>query len=147
MFNMKAGGYGGAAAYSNVGVETGVTAADPHKLILMLFDGAITCVGAAREHMLKKEIGPKGENVSKAINIISNGLKVSLDTTSGGELAGRLAALYDYMSERLLFANMRNDPAALEEVKGLLRELRDAWQQIGRKQSQNETGTPISAVA
>jgi flagellar protein FliS len=147
MFNTIRGGYGSAAAYANVGYETGVTSADPHQLIVMLFDGAITCVGSAREHMLKKDISAKGENISKAINIVSNGLKVSLDTTGGGELAQRLSALYDYMSERLLFANMRDDPAALDEVKGLLRELRDAWQQIGRKQSQNETGTPISAVA
>ncbi len=65
--------------------------------------------------------------VSKAIEIIINGLKVSLDMNAGGELAERLAALYDYMSERLLYANLHNSQPALDEVSGLLASLREAW--------------------
>jgi flagellar secretion chaperone FliS len=118
------------AAYAKVGMETSVATADPHKLTLMLFDGALLCVCSAKQHMIRNEIAPKGENVSKAINIIANGLKASLDMGAGGELAERLAALYDYMCERLLFANMKNNPTVLEEVHNLLAELKEAWEQI-----------------
>ena len=119
-----------ASAYSKVGVETGVSAADPHKLILMLFDGAILAVSAASTAMAQKDIAAKGQAASKAIEIITNGLKASLDTNAGGELAERLAALYDYMGERLLYANLHGNPAALDEVSSLLHGLREAWQEI-----------------
>lgn len=118
------------AAYNKVGVDTAVETADPHKLVLMLFDGAMLAVSAAGLHMQRGEIGPKGEAVSRAINIIANGLKASIDQDSGGELAARLAALYDYMCARLLHANLHNQPAVLDEVSHLLAELKDAWEQI-----------------
>ncbi|MDY0014066.1 MAG: flagellar export chaperone FliS [Rhodocyclaceae bacterium] len=121
-----------AAAYARVGVETGVSTADPHKLILMLFDGALLAIASAAVAMDAQDIPAKGNHISKAIEIITNGLKVSLDMEAGGELAGRLAALYDYMAERLLHANLRNSRPTLDEVAGLLRDLRDAWQQIGQ---------------
>jgi len=127
------------SAYARVGVETGVSGADPHRLILMLFDGALLCVVSAKQHMALGQIGPKGENVSKAINIIANGLKASLDTDVGGELAERLGALYDYLCERLLFANMTNNSAALDEVHRLLDELKGAWEQIGASQAAAQT--------
>ena len=119
-----------ASAYAKVGVETGVTAASPHKLILMLFDGAIMALGSAQRHMAEKNIPAKGQDISKAIEIITNGLRVSLDLEAGGELAERLFALYDYMTVRLLHANLHNDTAAIEEVTRLLGELRSAWEEI-----------------
>lgn len=119
------------AAYNRVGVETGVDAADPHKLILMLFDGAMLAVSAAALHMQRDEVAKKGEAVSRAINIISNGLKASLDIESGGDLAQKLAMLYDYMCSRLFHANLHNQPAPLDEVSHLLAELKSAWEQIG----------------
>lgn len=120
-----------AAAYARVGVETDVSTADPHQLILMLFDGALLAISSSVAAMDALDIQAKGNHISKAIEIITNGLKVSLDMETGGELAGRLAALYDYMVARLVHANLRNSRPALDEVAGLLRDLRDAWQQIG----------------
>lgn len=111
-------------------VETGVATASPHKLILMLFDGAILSITSAAAAMEKKDIPTKGQAISKAIEIIINGLKASLDLEAGGELADRLSALYDYMSERLLYANLHNNRAALDEVTSLLQGLREAWEQI-----------------
>jgi flagellar protein FliS len=125
------------AAYSKAGIETGVETADPHKLVLMLFEGASLAVASASLHMNRHEgaddIARKGEAISRAINIITNGLKASLDTEAGGELAGQLAALYDYMSARLLHANLHDQPAILDEVAHLLAELKGAWEQIGSK--------------
>jgi flagellin-specific chaperone FliS len=75
----------------------------------------------------------KGEAISKAIDIIGNGLKVSLDLEQGGELAERLDALYDYLVLRLLRANLDNDLRALEEVAALLEEVHGAWREIAPK--------------
>ena len=126
-----------ASAYASVSLETTVAEASPHELILLLFDGAIQSCVNARLHMERNEIAEKGMAVSKAINIITNGLKASLDREVGGELADRLAALYDYMVQRLLFANLKNEPAALSEVVTLLSELREAWAQISPAPQQN----------
>ena len=62
--------------------------------------------------------------------IIDEGLKASLDKSAGGELAQNLSSLYDYMSQRLLIANLKNDVAALDEVSNLLTELKGAWEAI-----------------
>lgn len=119
--------------YAQVGVETGVAAADPHKLILMLFDGTHAAICAARLAISRNDIPAKAAAISKAIAIIDGGLKASLDIKAGGVLAERLAGLYDYMLNRLLAANLRNDTELLDEVHRLLDELRSAWAQIGQR--------------
>ena len=121
----------GAAAYSSVGVETGVSTADPHKLILMLFEGALLQIGTAAIALENKDVPAKGMAISKAIEIILNGLKVSLDYEAGGDLAQRLGALYDYMTQRLLYANLHNSRPAMDEVTQLLTDLKSAWEAIG----------------
>lgn len=120
-----------AKAYATVEVETSVLAANPHKLILMLFDGALQAIATASLAMESKDIPTKGASISRAIEIITNGLRASLDADAGGQLAEQLRSLYDYMADRLLYANLHNSRPALDEVAGLLRELRDAWHQIG----------------
>lgn len=121
-----------AAAYTQVSLETGVAGADSHKLIMMLFDGAVLSLGLAIQAMKDQRIAEKGRAISDAISIISSGLQASLDTDSGGELAQRLNALYDYMCDRLILANLRNDQAAISEVIRLLDELRSAWAEIAK---------------
>lgn len=118
----------GTAAYTQVNVETGVAAADPHKLIGMLYEGLLQSLARAREAMRAGEIARKGESISRAIRILEEGLRGSLDIARGGSIAQQLDALYEYMINRLLFANLKNDPATVEEVARLATELRDAWQ-------------------
>ncbi len=119
------------SAYQRVSVESGVEAANPHKLILMLFEGAQEALAKAKMHMHHNEIAEKGEMLSKAIMIIDHGLKASLDMNAGGDIALKLQALYDYMTNRLLIANMQNDPEIINEVNNLLNELYGAWKTIG----------------
>lgn len=119
-----------AQTYARVGMETGVAAAAPHHLILMLFDGALLAIAKAGRAMQQKQIAEKGQAVSQAIDIIGNGLKASLDFSASDELSSRLAMLYDYMGNRLLHANLHNDAAALDEVSRLLTELKSAWEEI-----------------
>ncbi|QXN61221.1 flagellar export chaperone FliS [Serratia sp. JSRIV002] len=121
----------GTQAYAQVSVESGVMGASPHQLIVMLFDGALSALLRARILMDQGNIAGKGLAISKAINIIDNGLKNGLNHEQGGEIADNLAALYDYMKRRLMQANLHNDVAALDEVSGLLENIADAWRQIG----------------
>ena len=120
-----------AHAYANVGLETGVVAASPHQLIVMLYEGAELAVRMAIKHMTDGDFAKKGAAITKASSIILDGLRAALDPKQGGDLAQQLDALYDYMNQRLMQAHINNEVAPLEEVLGLLRELRSAWQQIG----------------
>lgn len=126
----------GAKAYAKVSVETGVGTATPHKLIAMLFDGAIIAVNSAIEFMKAGNVARKGEVISRAILIIDSGLRASLNKEVGGEIALNLDALYEYMSLRLVTANMENNVDMLIEVQSLLRELMGAWGSIASNVSQ-----------
>ncbi len=132
------------SAYQRIGVETGIESADPHKLILMLFEGAQEALARARMHMQHNEIAEKGQMISKAIMIIDHGLKASLDMNAGGDLAIKLQALYDYMAYRLLVANIQNNLEIINEVSKLLSELHGAWKEIGKT---SETQTAMRAIA
>ncbi|WP_312518056.1 flagellar export chaperone FliS [Massilia sp.] len=123
----------GVGAYATVGLETGVAAASPHKLVVMLYDGVIVSLLSAINNIKVTNIAAKGAALSKAITIIDNGLRASLDKNAGGEIAANLDSLYDYMSRRLLEANIKNDVAIIEEVRGLMADLRSAWVEIGDK--------------
>ena len=123
-------GFGGASAYTKISVETSVASADPHTLILLLFGGAEAAIRLAKFKMQEKDIAAKGQAISQAIQIVSDGLGASLDVEAGGEMAERLAALYDYIAARLLWANLKNDVAALDECLNLLGEIHSAWAEI-----------------
>lgn len=117
-------------AYNKVGIESSVDAADPHKLILMLFQGALLAIISAKNQIMRGETAAKGASISKAITIIDEGLKACLDKNAGGELALNLASLYDCMNQRLLIANLKNDTGILDEVSKLLTELKGAWENM-----------------
>lgn len=117
----------GANAYASVGLETGVAAASPHKLIVMLFDGALTSLNIALIEMRANNVAAKGRAISKAIRIIEEGLRASLDKSAGGAIAGSLDSLYEYISGRLLRANLENRTEDIEEAQRLLGDLRGAW--------------------
>jgi flagellar protein FliS len=120
----------GERAYKTMAVESGVGAADPHALTLMLYDGALEAVRLAQGHMAAGRVAEKGAALAKAARIVEEGLKASVDRAAGGQIAERLVELYDYLTMRLLQANLRNDRQALAEVMRLLDELRSAWAQI-----------------
>lgn len=124
-----------ADAYARIGLETGVAAASPQRLIVMLYDGAIAALNEARVHMAHGRTAQKGRAIGKAIAIVDEGLKAALDTSKGGAIAGQLMELYDYISRRLLVANLHDDPALVEEGARLLAELRGAWAALAERQA------------
>ena len=120
----------GAKAYQNVAVQTAVGSADPHRMTLLLYDGAIEAIRLGRAHLQSRRVAAKCNAIGKALRIVAEGLKPSVDRGAGGELAARLIYLYDYITMRLLQANLRNDVKALDEADKLLTDLRSAWSQI-----------------
>ena len=119
----------GTQAYAQIGVESAVMSASQQQLVTMLFDGVLSALVRARLFMQDNNQQGKGVSLSKAINIIENGLRVSLDEESKDELTQNLIALYSYMVRRLLQANLRNDVSAVEEVEALMRNIADAWRE------------------
>ncbi|KMQ75004.1 flagellar export chaperone FliS [Marinobacter subterrani] len=119
----------GLQAYQRVNTQTSITDADPHKLIQLLYSGALERINMAKARMQAKDFEGKGKLITKAIEIIG-GLRGFLDFDQGGELAVRLEALYDYMERSLFEANAKNDPAKLDEVANLLRSIKEGWDGI-----------------
>lgn len=107
----------GTQAYAKIEVESAVMSASQQQLVIMLFDGALSALVRARLFLADGNIPAKGLALSKAINIIENGLKVGLVENNGDELTQNLIALYAYMVRRLLHANVNNDASAIEEVE------------------------------
>ena len=120
----------GANAYAKVDIDTGALAASPHKLTLMLFDAALLALVMAQQHMKAGETEKKGKAISRAMMMVESGLRASLDKKAGGAIAENLDALYAYMGQQLLAANLKNQPELLAEVHALLTDLRATWQAI-----------------
>jgi flagellar protein FliS len=128
-------GYG-AGAYQQVRSHGGVESADPHGLITLLMDGALERLVKARAHMVRGEVAAKGEAITRCIEIFG-GLRGSLDPKADPVLVERLDSLYDYMSRRLLQANLRDDASLIDEVSQLLRPIRDSWVKIAPAAAQS----------
>jgi flagellar protein FliS len=121
------------AAYRSVAAHGGVAAADPHQLIVMLMDGVLESVSAARGAIEHGSGETKARLLHRAVAIVDE-LRASLNLAAGGELAANLADLYDYVARQLMRANAENRTEMLDEVSNLLRELRGAWIQIAPRQ-------------
>lgn len=115
--------------YKKMSVQGGIDSATPHRLIQMLMEGALEKIANAKHHMENNEVAQKGESISVAISII-DGLRVSLDKPTGGEIAQNLDDLYEYMGHTLLQANLKNETGLLDEVSRLLNEIKGAWDAI-----------------
>lgn len=124
--------YKAAQSYSSLKVHSGVEDASPHRLIQMLFEGALERIAQAKGAMQQNQIARKGELIGKAINIVG-GLQGSLNDKDGGALAANLEDLYDYIIRRLTQANFTNDASILDECGRLLAEIKSAWDAIAPK--------------
>lgn len=114
------------AAYQSAAAHGGVAASDPHRLIVMLLDGAIERIATARGCMQRNETSEKARLINRTMSIIGE-LRNSLDLRNGGQIAANLAELYDYMCRRLLLATTENKVEMLDEISTLLHEIRSAW--------------------
>lgn len=117
--------------YRQLGIESEVSNASPHRLIQLLFEGALSRLAAALGAMERGEHAAKGELIGKAIGIVG-GLRASLDMDAG-EISERLDQLYEYINIRLLEASAQNDAEKVNEVIQLLKTVKSGWDEIGGK--------------
>ena len=136
--------------YNQVSAHVQTEGASSHRLIQVLMEGALEKIRAAKGLIERRDIPEKVRHINWTLSII-DGLRQSLDIEKGGEIAQNLDALYDYMQRRLIVANMENDPRILDEVAGLLAEIKTAWDavpEILKKESQGQgagLGNPVAA--
>jgi flagellar secretion chaperone FliS len=116
----------GLAAYQSVATHGGVAAADPHRLILMLMDGALERMASGRAAMQVGSPGEKNRLLHRAISIVDE-LRGNLNLDAGGELAANMSDLYTYICRQLLTASIESRVDALDEASKLLLQLRNAW--------------------
>lgn len=119
--------------YAAVNSQTSVMDVDKHKLIELLYDGALDRMNMAKARIQAKDYEGKNKLINKAIDILA-GLRGFLDESHSQELYDSLSQLYAYCENRLLEANIKNDPSILDEVAGHIRTVRDGWSGI-RKQA------------
>ena len=139
---MNTTGSGALREYKRMSTKHEIEAASPHRLIQMMMERSLTKIAVARGYMERAATAEKGKHIGDAIAII-NGLQASLNHKADAELSANFDALYDYMTRRLLEANMKNDPEILNEVSGLMRELKEAWDAVGEELSEKTSATAI----
>jgi flagellar protein FliS len=116
-----------ANSYQQVHVQTGISSADPHKLIEMLLDGALEATTKARGALERGDHATKTHQIRRAVLIVEEGLRSALDHAAGGKIADDLDRLYRYIAWRLTIANLRNDQGILQECFGLLSTVHESW--------------------
>ncbi len=115
--------------YQQVGMESAVVYANPHRLAQILFENALDSIAAAKRHVGQAKMAKKAECITRALNIVE-GLRLNLDLERGGQVAANLDSLYEYVGMRLLHANIKNDTRILDEVASLLGEIKSGWDAI-----------------
>jgi len=129
MYGNEQQGYG---HYQQSDLAIQAAAANPHQLVLMLFNGLMDELVRAKSHIAARRYDRKVQSINKCIDIL-NALTSSLDFDKGGELALSLANLYDYCVYRLYDASHKLSIASVEEVEVILRNLQDGWERMGQQ--------------
>ena len=120
---------GSLQSYRKVSLESEISVASPHRIIQLMFNGALERIAQSRYAIEQGDQSSKGIFINKAIGIIT-GLSNSLNMEAGGEIAKNLSNLYDFMLRRISEANLNNDVQALDDVAAVLRDIKEAWDAI-----------------
>jgi len=118
-----------ASAYKTTEINT----ADRVRIISLMYDGAVNFINLAKERLLEGDLSGKGLYTGKATAVIGE-LSSSLDMEAGGEIARNLKMLYDYILDRLLFANLHNNQAGYDEAIRVINILREGWKEMEKQQ-------------
>ncbi|KLP57611.1 flagellar protein FliS [Enterobacter genomosp. O] len=130
----------GNSAYTAVSLDSEIAGATPHQLIVLLYDGAINAMKRAEIYFQSGNIARRGEMISRAINIIDNGLRAGLDHEKGGNIAEELESLYEYISRTLLEANLNKSGDKLPHLIALMTGMLETWQAIAPQHKQVKHG-------
>ncbi|WP_336795287.1 flagellar export chaperone FliS [Erwinia aphidicola] len=120
----------GQSAYAQVSLESQLSGATPHQLITMLLEGAVNAMVRAKIYFEQGNIARRGEMISRAINIIDNGLRSALNHDVGGKISEELESLYEYVSRSLLLVNFNQTPEALPHLIEIMSNISITWKEI-----------------
>jgi flagellar biosynthetic protein FliS len=120
----------GQSAYAQVSLESQVAGATPHQLITLLLEGAVSAMMRAKIYFETGNIAKRGEMISRAINIIDNGLRASLNHEVGGQVTEEMESLYEYVSRSLLLLNLEKKPEELPHLIEIMTNLSTTWKEI-----------------
>ena len=124
---------GSLQSYRKVSIDSSIGVASPHKVIQMMFSGALERLAQGRYAIEQNNLELKGVSLGKAISIVA-GLNSSLNMEAEGDVASNLSALYDFMIRRISEANLNNDVKAIDDATDILRVIKEAWDTIPSEQ-------------
>jgi len=118
---------------AEVYLQNVVENANPIRLLILLYDKAISCIDVAIEAINSgledlENVKTKAENLTRAMDILIV-LKASLDMDKGKDIAKNLDEIYDVLIDELVRCNMKNDAETLAKIRETLDELRSAWEE------------------
>ena len=102
---------------------------DPQKLIILLYDGIIRFLNLAKVDIENKDYMAANYHFIKARSIITE-LLSALDLEKGGEIAKNLYALYWFLFEKIVEANMKKDIDTIDEIMPVIKTLKSAWENV-----------------
>lgn len=136
----------GAQQYQQVNVSSEALDADPHRLIQLLLEAALTRLAQAKGAIERKDMPQKAVLIGKVGDIVQS-LQASLNMSAGGELSLQLERLYDYITFRLLEASSQNSIEIVEEIMSLLLQVKSAWDEIRSDYLKGQLGTASNKQA
>ncbi len=127
--------------------RTQVQSSSPLELVVMLYDGALASMHAARTAIERKDIAGRRDAIAKVLAIV-NELQSTLNMEQGGEVAATLDDLYAYVNARLLQAAGQNAVAPLDDAIRVFAGLRDAWAAIAAQPAASDgSGDSVRGAA
>ena len=118
--------------------KTDVVTADPKKLVIMCYEGAIYSLKMAKAKFYEQDYEAKGRAIQNALDIL-NELRAALDFEKGGEIAKNLDSLYSFWTQLILKADRQKDTRALDQVAAMLEEIKSALEEAYYGQKDGQT--------
>ncbi len=115
--------------YRQQQVQHEIEQASPVRLVVMLYDKAMSLLRQAVLHIDRNNVKAKGEALNRVVEIIGE-LQAILNRDEGGVVAQNLDTMYEFMIRSVTLANLNNDPQPLDGVLMVLEELRKGWQEL-----------------
>lgn len=116
---------GKVSAYQSVAAHGSIAAADPHRLVMLLLEGALSRITLARACNERADRQERNRHLERAVAIVGE-LRAILDL-SQGPLARNLDDLYDFVMRQLMLGQLTNDPRGISGAASVLEEIRSAW--------------------
>lgn len=120
-------------AYAETDRITGVAAAQPVELVIMVYERIFDHLSSAEHCMTQGEAADAP--LIKAVDLINEGLLACLNDEQGGEISKNLRTIYQWAMGRLMSARLQPNAQTLIEVRGVLGQLADGWRDVAQRGS------------